>query len=153
MTSPTPTDVNTLIERCENHDIFGDGTAFYAVDVPKAEQLLDEAAQALRAMQARVGELSEYLEKSVPSCWPLGEGAVLTAGALAEGQSLFLLRAVSDDLIGIPGENASMDTWDKLEHAPTLTLSFKNEAAIKQHIAELESLLASTQQEAQRHGE
>lgn len=54
MTNPTPTDVNTLIERLDLHTSWRDSHGELN-DAP------NEAAQALRAMQARVGALEEAL--------------------------------------------------------------------------------------------
>lgn len=80
---------------------------------------------------------------AVPSIWPLGHGCVMTSFAIPEGKPLFFFRAVRDELVGQPGQSATMDAWKACEGAPTLTLAFADRAAIKRLVCDLEELAAA----------
>ena len=82
------------------------------------------------------------LKEAVPAIWPLGHGTVLICHAVQGGKALFFLRAVRDELVGKAGETASLELWEALEDAPTLTLAFADADALDRCIASLEELRA-----------
>jgi len=160
MTNPTPTDVNTLIERLEV--VKGAGLASWAVET------IDEAAQALRAMQARVGEWQSI--ETAPKDRPIlvwfdhdadpysdpEESDKLTAYAChAEGGD-FLSGAGIAIAHWSDGWHETVDEYGSGYWMPAVWLAWFN-GDFADHVLNpihwMPHPPPSTQQEAQRHGE